>query len=539
MKRTALTIFSLCAAAVTAFSQSTGIPEAQWIEAEKHTPSQIFRKTVSIDKGVRKATVRISALGLYELRINDRKVGDRLFTPGWTAYNDRIQYQEYDVTDMILSGSDTIDVIIGNGWYHSRMSNVNGRWAYGEGLKTIMDLHIDFTDGSGRDICTDSSWTVSPWKITDTDIYDGERYDAGMELTFAPCRIAPAPTGRLVPTLAEPVRVIRRLRPVKQLVTPNGEYVLDFGQNITGWVKFNLKGNCGDSITLKYAETLDKYGNFFTANLRTAKATDRYVFGGGSAGAMEPESHSPMFSFFGFRYVKISDYSHPLSPDDFIAEVISSDLKQTGAFDCNDVMINKLVENIRWSMTDNFLDIPTDCPQRDERLGWTADAQVFAPAACYLADVKAFFTKWLTDMAGQQAADGGVPCVVPDLRHSYGSSGWDDAICVIPSVLYKVYGDRSILQQFYPNMKRWIGYLQKNSDNSLIYHGGRFGDWFDFDAANPGYDGPSTPKDLVGTAYFAHSAQLTAKAAEELGLKADAAYYTSVFNDVRKSFIDR
>ena len=515
--------------------------QALWIASPVQSPSQLFRKEFTLRKKVTKATMRASAQGLYELRINGQKVDDQLFTPGWTSYNHRLQVQEYDATPYIGKGRNAVGFIVGNGWYRSRMARIKGRWAYGDTLRVWAEMTIAYTDGTTDTITTDPTWRTASSPITMTDIYDGETFDArlwpdGWDMAgFNDIRWQPVTAdtvkARLIPQEGVPVRVVKELKPLRRFTTPRGERVLDFGQNITGWVKFRLRGNAGDSIVLKFAETLDSDGNFYTANLRTAKATDTYIFRGNGM-----EEHSPRFTFFGFRYVKIEQYTGDINPQNFTAQVISSDLMPTGTFECSDTLINRFVENTRWSMTDNFLDIPTDCPQRDEKLGWTADAQVFAPTACYLADVRQFFVKWLRDLAIEQAPDGGVPCVVPDLRRSYGSSGWDDAVTELPTLLFKVYGDTLLLREFYPNMKRWVDYLCQHTDTTLVYHGGRFGDWFDYADADTAYHGPRTTKDLVGTAYFARSADLTARAAHVLGYDTEAQHYDSLAQQVKQVF---
>lgn len=514
----------------------------QFIKAQKMASSMLFRKEFTANGNIRKATVKASAQGLYELRLNGRKVGDEFFTPGWTSYNFRIQYQEYDITPLIKKGRNAIGIILGNGWFRSRMARLRGKWTYGETIGAYAEITITYKNGKTQTIVTDSTWKTAASPITNTDIYDGERYDARLlqkgwdtasfdDSQWNVARTIAASTEQLVKQEGMPVRCLHELKPVRTLTTPKGEQVYDFGQNMTGWVKFRLKGNKGDSIVLKFAETLDEKGNFYTENLRSAKATDTYVFRGDKM-----EEHHPRFTFFGFRYVKVEGYRHPIPEGSITAQVISSDLLPTGTFECSDSLVNKLVENTRWSMTDNFLDIPTDCPQRDERLGWTADAQVFLPTASYLADVDAFYTKWMHDMILDQSPEGGVPCVIPNLRPSYGSSGWDDAVTVVPMTLYKVYGNKNLLKEAYPAMKKWVGYLHEKAGKRLLYKGGRFGDWFAYTSSSGDYPGATTDKELVGTAYFAYSTWLTAEAAKILGLENEAKEYLQLFEDIKKAF---
>ena len=518
-----------------------------WVEPSVQSPTVLVRKEFVTKRDVKigKATLYVASQGLHEAWLNGKRVGDEWFAPGWTEYNHRLQYRQYDVTGLLNgSGTNALGLVLANGWYRSRMSRVKGKWAYGDRLRLSAFLVLSFRDGAQQVVNTDETWKCHAGEITKTDIYDGECCDARLrqlgwsEISFddAPWSLVAhveAPAAKLIASESAPVRIVKELKPVRLLVTPKGEHVLDFGQNITGWVRCSLQGCKGDTVSLRFAETLDKDGNFYTRNLRTAKATDTYVFGHDGK-----EEHHPRFTFFGFRYVKVEGTRKTLRKSDFVAQVLSSDLRYTGTFECSDPMVNKLVENTRWSMMDNFLDIPTDCPQRDERLGWTADAQVFAPAACYLANARSFFAKWLEDVRLSQAGDGGVACVVPDLRRSYGSSGWDDVVTVLPTILYKVYGDTATLRRMYPSMEKWVGYCVRKAGKSLVYPGGRFGDWFDFSVAN-GNKESATAKDMVGTAYLAYSAHLTAEAAKVLGLYADGQKYDSIYNKAKETFQDR
>ena len=523
-------------------NRNTPVVTPQFITTPKPAPSMLFRKAFTAKGNIRKATIKASAQGLYELRLNGQKVGDEFFTPGWTSYNYRIQCQEYDITSQIKKGHNAIGIILGNGWFRSRMARVRRKWTYGETIGAYALLTITYKNGKTLTIATDSTWKTAPSPITQTDIYDGERYDARLwqkgwdaasfdDRQWKNAKVIEKGTDRLIKQEGKPVRCLQELKPVRAFTTPKGEQVYDFGQNMTGWVNFRLKGAEGDSIVLRFAEVLDEKGNFYTANLRTAKAMDTYIFRGDSI-----EEHHPRFTFFGFRYVKVEGYQHPIPDGSLTAQVISSDLKPTGTFECSDSLVNKLVSNTRWSMIDNFLDIPTDCPQRDERLGWTADAQVFLPTANYLANVNAFYMKWMHDMILDQSPEGGVPCVIPNLRPSYGSSGWDDAITVIPMTLYKVYGNKDLLKEAYPAMKKWIGYMHEKAGKRLLYKGGRFGDWFAYTSNSGDYPGATTDKSLVGTAYFAYSTWLTAEAAKILGLENEAKEYSELFEEIKKAF---
>jgi len=299
-----------------------------------------------------------------------------------------------------------------------------------------------------------------------------------------------------------------------------------------GWIHFQLQGQAGSSIKLNFAEVLDKDGNFYTANLRSAKAEDIYYFRGEGI-----ESYEPHFTFHGFRYIRVENYHGEIALEDLTGKVICSDMTETGKFSCSDSMINKLQKNIQWGLRGNFLDIPTDCPQRDERLGWTGDAQVFAPTACFNVDAAAFFSKWMKDLAVDQRADGNVPHVVPAVETGYGSTGWSDAAVVIPWAVYQVYGDRRILENQYESMKAWVEYVRKKAGDLYLYKSGKhYGDWLAFATTRSDYPGATTDKDLIATAYYAYSTSLLSKTAAVLGKTEDASNYSQLFEKIRTAF---
>ncbi|MFO7296776.1 MAG: family 78 glycoside hydrolase catalytic domain, partial [Clostridia bacterium] len=341
--------------------------------------------------------------------------GDFFFTPGWTSYNKRLQYQTYDVTEMLKEGQNAIGVILGNGWYKGDLTWEGRRNIYGDRLAALIQMHIIYEDGREQVVVSDRSWKASTGPILMSEIYHGEIYDARLEKPgwdeanyddsdWYDVEELDKPKDIIVAQEGPPVRIVQQIKPVAILTTPAGETVLDMGQNMVGWVRFAVEGPAGSKVVLQHAEVLDKDGNFYTANLRSAKQTIEYILKGDGREVFEPH-----FTFQGFRYVKLVEYPGQPSLDDFVGMVVHSDMELTGSFECSNPLVNKLQQNILWSQKGNFVDVPTDCPQRDERLGWTGDAQVFIRTACFNMNVASFFTKWLKDLKADQLSDGGVP----------------------------------------------------------------------------------------------------------------------------------
>ncbi|MEM6700530.1 MAG: family 78 glycoside hydrolase catalytic domain, partial [Bacteroidota bacterium] len=339
----------------------------------------------------------------------------------------------------------------------------------------------------------------------------------------------------LVASPSPPVLAIDTLKPIKLFTTPKGETVLDMGQNMVGNVRMEVKGKEGHQVTLKFAEALDKEGNFYTTNLRRAKATDHYILKGEGT-----EVYEPYFTFHGFRYVKVENYPDQLTKDKILGIVLHSAIKPTGDFTCSDALINQLQSNIRWSQKGNFLDIPTDCPQRDERLGWTGDAQVFAPTASFNYDVAGFYTKWLRDLAADQSPDGGVPHVVPNvLKNRAGATGWADAAVIVPWTVYQTYNDKRILEEQYASMKAWVAFMRERAGEDFLWNNLKdrhYGDWLAFNTDKPDYAGAYTEKDLIATAYFYHSTQLLSQTASLIGKKTDAKDYQELARNIKAAF---
>ena len=488
-------------------------------------------------------------MGLYELELNGNRVGDQYFTPGWTAYDFRYQYQTYDVTALLNPGKNCLGALLGDGWFRGNMAWDNTRNSYGTKLALLAQLVITYKDGKQQVVATDENWKATTGPILMSDIYNGETYDARLERIgwseaayddkdWKGVALLDSPKAKLVGAVGPPVRAIEEVKPVKVIETPDSNTVLDMGQNMVGWVRFRLPAPAGTTITLRHAEVLDSNGNFYTENLRSAKQTIRYTAKGQGSEVFEPH-----FTLQGFRYVAVEGWPGELPLDAFTGVVVHSAIEPAGTFETSNVMLNKLQHNIVWGQKGNFVDVPTDCPQRDERLGWTGDAQVFAPTACFNHDSAAFYTKWLKDVALDQEDDGAVPYVIPNvLSHktrtgAAASAGWADVATVLPWTLYLSYGDRRILEEQYPSMKAWVEYIRRQAGDQFIWKGGHsFGDWLAYSTTDADYPGATTDKDLIQTAYFARSTDLLRSTAEVLGKKEDADFYAGLLDHIRSAF---
>lgn len=507
-------------------------------------PSPMLRRSFSLSGTVKKARLYATSLGLYELELNGRRVGDSYFTPGWTSYPNTLQTQTYDVTELLSTGDNAIGAQLGNGWYKGYLAWGNKRCHYGDRLALLLQLHIEYEDGHTEKIVSDRCWKAAAGPILQSEIYHGETYDARLEKEgwSSPGCDDGEWTGvdtldhgkkMLTPQVNEQVRKQERLKPVALITTPKGETVLDFGQNMVGWVRFSVQGQAGTKVELRHAEVLDSDGNFYTANLRAAKQQITYVLKGG-----ERETFEPRFTFQGFRYVLLDGFSAPVKPEDFEGVVLHSDMEETGAFSCSEPLVNQLQHNIKWGLKGNFLDVPTDCPQRDERLGWTGDAQMFIQTASYLMNVAPFFTKWLRDVKAEQTEEGGIPFVVPNVlgEKDQSSAAWGDAAVICPWTLYVSYGDKRILAEQYDSMKAWVTYIRNQGEQEYLWNTGfHFGDWLGLDAKAGDYRG-ATENDIIATAFYAYSTSLVRKAAEVLGKQEDAAELSELHANIVKAF---
>jgi alpha-L-rhamnosidase len=528
--------------------------QANWIEpnlqedVSKPGPVPMLRRAFRVNGVVERARAYVTSHGLYEMHVNGRRVGDQLFTPGWTSYTKRLQYQTYDVTNLLTSGNNAVGVLLGNGWYRGNLAWEGHRNIYGDRLALLMQIRITYKSGREEVIGTDQSWKAATGPILMSEIYDGETYDARLEKVgwarsgfedaqWSGVKIADYGKDTLIAPAGPPVQKIEEVRPVRILKTPAGDTVVDMGQNMVGWVRLKVQGPAGATVTLRHAEVLDKQGNFYTENLRAAKQTVRYMLKGGGV-----ETFEPHFTFQGFRYVAVDGYPGELTPESLTGVVIHSAISPSSEFETSNPLINQLQHNIIWGQKGNFLDVPTDCPQRDERLGWTGDAQVFSRTAAFNMDVASFFTKWLKDVAADQYENGSVPYVIPDVltrpnNPAAGSAAWADAAVIIPWTLYLSYGDKRILEEQYSSMAKWVEYMRKRAGDDYIWDGDfHFGDWLAFATTRSDYPGATTGKDFIATAFFAHSTDLLQRMADVLGKQDDAARYAELFSKIKSAF---
>jgi alpha-L-rhamnosidase len=531
--------------------------KAKWIEMEsdtnRYSPSPHFRKEFSVEKQIAKAVIYVTSHGLYELQLNGKKVGDQVLTPGWTSYGKRLQYQVYDVTGQVVKGNNAIGAVLGDGWFRGTLG-WGSNWAiYGRRLGFLMQMKITFTDGSETLVVSDESWkSNNDGAIRMNDIYNGETYDATKKLTgwnqpgFNESGWKKVSIGNynlnLVASEGAPVRKIQEIKPVRVFRTPKGSLIVDMGQNMVGWIRLKVTGSKGTVVTLRHAEVLDKFGEFYTENLRSAKCQLTYTL----AGTGE-EIYEPRFTFMGFRFVEIKGFPGDLKPENITGVVVHSDMQPTGTYECSNPLINQLQHNIVWGQKGNFVDVPTDCPQRDERLGWTGDAQAFSRTAAFNFNVSAFFTKWLKDVALDQKPGGEVPDVIPDVLNSQNaktaspSAGWGDVAVIVPWTIYKVYGDKKLLETQYPSMKAWVEYIRKKAGDSYLWKGGsKYGDWLFYHPPVNNHTEPDgyTEPDFIATAFYAYSTSLVAEAAKVLGKTDDEKMYSDIFNSIKKVFIN-
>jgi len=491
----------------------------------------IFSRVFTVSDKVNKATLYASALGVYTAYINGARVGNQVMTPGWTDYKTRVQYQTEDVTSFINSGDNDIVISVGHGWFASRIgTKENSKGIYSQIPYAICALVIEYENGYSELLCTDESWEVAKSPIKLSQIYDGETYDAGARHTDAmPAIVSDRSTGILIPQEGEDIVEICRIAPVKLIYTPKGETVIDFGQEVTGYVEFTVTGKAGQTVYIEHAEILDKDGNFYNANYRSAKSLVTYILRDGI------QTYKAHHTFYGFRYIRLTNWTEEVKLSDFTAISVSSDMKRTGWFECGVAKVNKLFSNIIWGQVDNFLDIPTDCPQRDERLGWTGDAEVFCRTATLNFNTQKFFKKWLHDLwSEQQVYKGAIPHVIPDVwGHSFSSAAWGDAATVCPWEIYIAFNDREVLADQFESMKAWVEYVRSMGDEYLWNAGNHFGDWLGLDAPEGSYKG-STDQYLIATAYYYLSCGLLIKAGKVLGV--DISEYEKLQSNIKKAF---
>ncbi len=502
------------------------------------TPARYVRTTFRSGKSVHRATAFVTALGLCDVYLNGARISEDYFNPGWTDYAKRVYYRTYDVTGMIRSGENTMGAVLADGWFSGYLGwRQDVRDHYGSRLRLRAQLHIEYTDGSEEVIASGPDWKAATGPLREVDLYMGEAYDARLEMEgwaspgFDDAGWESVDTGADVePALqahpGPPVRAVAEFTPVTITEPRRGAYVVDLGQIFSGVVRISVRGRPGQEITIRHAERLNPDGTIYTENLRGARATDYYICRGDGT-----ETWSPRFTFHGFQYVELTGLSEPPTEETVTGIALTSDTPLAGTFECSEPMLNRLRQNIFWTQAANFIDIPTDCPQRDERLGWTGDAQVYVRAAAMNSDVQPFFTKWLVDLEDAQRADGQFPTVAPlKISGDDGGPAWADAGVICPWTIYEVYEDKRLLARHYDSMKRFIEFCKGRSTPDLLppedFHA--FGDWLNIQA--------DTPHEVIYTAYFAWSTKLTARAAEVLGRMSEAAEYNTLFEGIRSAF---
>ena len=496
----------------------------------EETACPVFGKTFAIDKKVKKARLYATAHGVYEVTLNGQTVGDYRMAPGWTSYHNRLQYQIYDVTEQ-LAAENEIAITVGNGWYKGIFGFTCEPNRYGTQAGAFLELHVEYEDGSKDVIATDETWSVKTGEIRYSEIYMGETIDTDApEIAEGNVVVKDFDKAVLTAQENEPVRITEKIEGKELIVTPKGERLVDFGQIVTGVVEVHVKGEKGQKIVIRHAEVLDKDGNFYPETLRQAKSIDTFICNG------EEQIFRPHFTFHGFRYICVEGMEE-FTADQFIACVTHSDMEKTGDFNCSNKKVNQLQSNITWGQRGNFLDIPTDCPQRDERLGWTGDAQVFSWTAAFNRNTALFYTKWMRDVAAESSLEKGVPHVVPDILESYSSSAWSDVAVIVPWVVYQMYGDKGILEENWKCMHEWVDYIKNNcEENGLWQSGFQYGDWLALDKEESADRTGATDKYMIANAYYLYVTELVKKTAEVLGKDEEAKKYAELHETTLDAF---
>ncbi len=486
---------------------------SKWISYPKKEDytCPVFKKNFTADKQIKKATLKITSLGCYYAELNGKRIGDFILAPGWTFYK-RAQMQEYDITDMI-NGENEIRVTLSSGWFNGRINIRNRKDLPNVYPALICEIEIIYKDGTKEYIYSNEEWECSLSKITFSDIYDGESYDATYEESFVPVKVQDYSDFKIVKQQGEYIKEQEIIYPLSIFQTPKGETVIDFGQNMTGYFEIDLYAKKGDKVSLSVAEVLDSDGNFYTENYRSAKAKFNYVCKDGH------QVYKPKLCFWGFRYIRVDEFPVEVTKNSIKAIVVHSDIKRTGYLNSSNPLLNKLFSNIVWGQKGNFLDVPTDCPQRDERLGWTGDAQVFIKTASYNYNVEKFFDKWLEDLRLEHKREGLIPFCIPQVHERPGSSTavWSDAATVCPWQIYLTYANKKILAHQFKSMCDYVDEIGRITKEKYLWYGcWHFGDWLGLDAPAGSYKGSSDP-DIIATIFYAYSVSLVIKAGKVLG----------------------
>ncbi len=541
--------------------------KGEWIGVARPSSPPMLRKDFHLPSPVKCATAYVSALGLYELRLNGKRVGQHILAPEWTDYHKRVQYQTYDVTHMLQRGENAIGVILSDGWYAGRIGIAQivapggpSRGLYGPRPWFLLQMEIELADGSRRTILSDETWkATTDGPIRRSCLLDGEVYDARMEMpgwdlpglddsAWESVTVKPHVSARLVAQPNEPIRIIEELKPIGMTEPTQGLFVFDLGQNMVGWCRLRIRGAAGTTVTFRHAEVLGSDGNIYTDNLRVpkdggpagARQTDQFILRGDGEEVFEPR-----FTYHGFRYVEVRGLSEKPSLDSLVGCVIHSAASRAGHFECSNPMLNKLMKNIVWTQRSNMHSTPTDCPQRDERMGWLGDAQIFSQAACFNMDMAGFYTKWARDIRDAQADDGRYPDFAPhpfDPNAGFsGAPGWADGGVIVPWRVYVNYGDTRILEEHFDSAKRWVEYVRKQNPD-LIWNqnrGNDYNDWLNGDTLIlEGWptSGAAVPRELLATAFFAHSTELVSRMAAVIGRAEDARRYASLAESIKAAF---
>ncbi|AIE84641.1 family 78 glycoside hydrolase catalytic domain [Fimbriimonas ginsengisoli] len=506
-----------------------GAPFGRTKWAQPAYPAPIVTTSIQIPKPVRRARAYVTAKGLYRLLVDGKPVGKSFLTPGWTDYRKRIQYQTYDVTSMLKTGARGVGLVLGDGWYCGHVGLTGGQ-NYGDKPEGLAQIEVEYRDGTHETFASDSSWKAGTGPILSNDLLMGETYDARViPGNWKPVETRPVGEIPLVAQRSPTVEKLEELKPRRITEPKPGSFVYDLGQNMVGWARLRVRGKAGDTVQLRFAEMLNPDGTVYTTNLRGAKATDTYTLRGGGT-----EVYEPSFTFHGFRYVEVTGYPGKPGRGAITGVVVGSNNPKSGTFQCSDQLVNQLQHNIFWGQRGNYLEVPTDCPQRDERLGWMGDAQIFARTACFNNDVAAFLEKWTQDVIDAQSPQGGFSDVSPRMGdQSDGAPAWGDAGVIVPWTVYRCYGDTRLLERSYPAMQAWISYIDSvNPDHIWVKRSNNnFGDWLNVQ--------DDTPREVLATAYFAYSTDLLARSARVIGKLDDAHRYEALRDSIRTAFNDR
>jgi len=520
---------------------------------ENDSVSPYFRRTISVKPSVQRATVYVTGLGLYELWINGEPVGDHLLAPEWTMYGRRVQYQTFDVSELIQPGENAIGVILGKGWHADDpffASPPPAERAFGAQLALLCQLEIELTDGTTQTFVSDDSWRATlDGPIRFANLYDGETYDARREMPgwdeasfddqdWQPVKVVDFSRANLIWQRNEPIRTFRNLRPINLTEPETGTFLFDMGQNLVGWCRLQARGERGDEVVLRHAEHAREDGTIYTKNLSDADQTDRWILTG-----RDNEEFEPRFTYHGFRYVEVTGLSEKPTLDDLVGVALHSDVRTTGEFECSSELVNQLMRNIVWTQRNNLHGVPTDCPQRNERAGWMGDMQAFCQTAIYNCDMAAFLSKWILDIRDSQSPEGRYAEIAPmPQQPAIGAPAWSDGGTIVPWRMYENYGDTRLLREHFDSARRWVDFVHQQNADAIwrIDRGGDFGDWLNgdhIDVAGWPRTGAEVPKELFATAFFARSTAIVAEMARVLGDAPSARKYQNLHDKIQSAFL--